>query len=209
MNIEVSKDAVVGGAIGLVGGGVLGALIALAIAGGDTGQAVVTNYPEDGSNRVAVQAEENQGDSVSSSEVGSGGVTAEVSDVSRSGSVELSNGKTVEAPDGGEFVSVSTTVQNDSKRGLDLTCYSSGDYLNTELVDGEGRQFDPASNVDGWEISGNPECNVDLLPGFDHDVVWVYVIPEGTDVVAWQYKLETGFVVEKVLGPTVRVPIDA
>ncbi|KPH20504.1 hypothetical protein AN948_06445 [Rhodococcus sp. ADH] len=73
---------------------------------------------------------------------------------------------------GGKFVIVDTTVLNDGKVSMDLTCSFP---IQNKLITADKRQYDPIDDL--YKIQGNPECNDGLQPGFDSHMVYVYEIP--------------------------------
>lgn len=73
---------------------------------------------------------------------------------------------------GGKFVIVDTTVLNDGKVSMDLTCSFP---IQNKLITADKRQYDPIGDL--YKIQGNPECNDGLQPGFDSRMVYVYEIP--------------------------------
>lgn len=73
---------------------------------------------------------------------------------------------------GGKFVIVDTTVLNDGKVSMDLTCSFP---IQNKLITADNRQYDPIDDL--YKIQGNPECNDGLQPGFDSHMIYVYEIP--------------------------------
>jgi len=118
----------------------------------------------------------------------SGGITIRVLDVTSSKTVRYQGGtqsdvtpdatpKTVRAPQGGRYVYVKTRVSNGSKTGLDLTC---GLPVTVSLLDTEDNQYDLIEGTS--QIAGNPECNVELQPGFKKRMTWIFLVPPKTDL---------------------------
>ncbi|MBM4668744.1 DUF4352 domain-containing protein [Rhodococcus hoagii] len=83
---------------------------------------------------------------------------------------------------GGQFVVVSTTVENIGKKSLDLTC---GYAVANILLDSDKREFDSIDSL--YRVEGNPECNDDLQPGFTAEMQYVYEIPESAKPLAFAF----------------------
>lgn len=78
----------------------------------------------------------------------------------------------VKAKQGGRYIYVRTVVENNGTQGLDLTC---GGPIDAILVAEDQSEYSP---VDGLsQIAGNPECNVDLGPGFKDSMTWAFLVP--------------------------------
>jgi hypothetical protein len=103
-------------------------------------------------------------------------------DGSRAGQYEVLN------DDGAKFVSISTRVLNDSQGSIDLTCSRP---INTHLIDERNRKFDCIRDL--YRIPGNPECNYRLNPGFSSNMKWIYRVPIGTSIVAFEFEDWTDF----------------
>ncbi|MFC9786401.1 DUF4352 domain-containing protein [Rhodococcus sp. NPDC127528] len=80
--------------------------------------------------------------------------------------------ETKTARNGGQFIIVSTKVENVGSKSLDLTC---GYAVANLLADESKRQFDTIDSL--YRVEGNPECNDNLQPGFSADMKYVYEIP--------------------------------
>lgn len=118
------------------------------------------------------------------------GVTLTVESVTRSDSIELyADGykrgympnETVDA-DKGEYVSVKTTVKNTGQSSMDLTC---GFGVRALLINTDTQVYDPIDDL--YRIIDNPECNDSLNPGFDTQMTWIYLVPEGTELGAFGF----------------------
>lgn len=94
---------------------------------------------------------------------------------------------------GARFVLVATRVLNDAKKSMDLTC---GLAIQTFLIDERDRMFDPIPHLD--EFEGNPECNFALQPGFEHDMTWIFRVPEAARIRAFQFEDFTEFGSDRV-----------
>ncbi|MDX6633037.1 MAG: hypothetical protein QOG26_1042, partial [Solirubrobacterales bacterium] len=92
----------------------------------------------------------------------------------------------VHAPQGGRYVLVQAVVTNDSHAGIDISC---GLPVQAKAFDDKGRQFDSDQNL--FLIAGNPECNVNVQPGFKHKVTWPFLVPPGTKVTTFSYSDQT------------------
>lgn len=84
---------------------------------------------------------------------------------------------------GGKFICVDTTVVNDTRGGIDLTCSWP---VATKVVDVKERQFDPVDDL--YKIDGNPGCNDLLQPGFDAPMTWIFEVPDDVDVAAFAFR---------------------
>ncbi|RAL31131.1 DUF4352 domain-containing protein [Rhodococcus sp. AQ5-07] len=112
--------------------------------------------------------------------VTSGGAVITINSVVESQSItaqpenSISRGEYAEqAPrSGGKFVIVDTTVLNNGKVSMDLTC---GYPIRNKLITADNRQYDSIGSL--YKVQGNPECNDNLQPGFDSHMMYVYEIP--------------------------------
>jgi hypothetical protein len=87
------------------------------------------------------------------------------------------------APDpGGKFVVVETHIVNNAMVGMDLTCSYP---IRNVLVDTRDRQFDSIDSL--HELRGNPECNYQLQPGFESDMIYVYLVPADAQIKGWAF----------------------
>lgn len=78
--------------------------------------------------------------------------------------------------DGGRYIVVETTVRNDTSSDMDLTCRSTGDYVDTALRTENDAIYQPIDSL--YEIPGNPECNHNLGSGFDTPMTWAFLVPD-------------------------------
>ncbi|BCN82794.1 DUF4352 domain-containing protein [Prescottella equi] len=83
---------------------------------------------------------------------------------------------------GGQFVVISTTVENIGKKSLDLTC---GYPIAHVLLDVDKREFDSIDSL--YRVEGNPECNDNLQPGFTAEMQYVYEIPDSAKPLAFAF----------------------
>ncbi|MGO1992248.1 MAG: DUF4352 domain-containing protein [Corynebacterium sp.] len=122
----------------------------------------------------------------------SGGVSLIVEDVEESQDASIyASGynqgtqpdEVITAPEGAKFVTVRTTVTNNSRSSWDLTCGSS---FSVELLNMEG-QFS-APDDEQYRIHGNPECNDSLNPGLSSPMAWRFVVPEDAEPLALSFQ---------------------
>lgn len=81
------------------------------------------------------------------------------------------------AEDGGKYIIVSTTIYNDGKGSMDLTC---GFPVEAVVSDSDDRIFDSVDDL--YKIKGNPECNKDLQPGFSSEMTYAFSVPKDATV---------------------------
>ncbi|WP_441247010.1 DUF4352 domain-containing protein [Kitasatospora sp. McL0602] len=86
------------------------------------------------------------------------------------------------AGDGAKYVILETTVLNDTKQSMDLTC---GLPIANALLDDQGRRYDTIPDL--YKIQGNPECNAQLQPGFKATMQFVYRVPRASRTTAWEF----------------------
>lgn len=77
---------------------------------------------------------------------------------------------------GGEFVVVAANVDNQGRKGMDLTC---GFPIQAVLYTMDKAEYTPIDSL--HRLEGNPECNDDLGPGFSTKMTWVFEIPQGRE----------------------------
>ncbi|MFG2194440.1 hypothetical protein [Streptomyces sp. NPDC048639] len=114
-------------------------------------------------------------------EARNGGAVVKISKVLESDTITLA-GVQKQAGADAKFVTLKTIVTNETKSGMDLTC--SLPIVNA-LIDDQDRRFDTIDDL--YEISGNPECNAQLQPGFKDEMQFVYRVPEDVEVTAWEF----------------------
>jgi predicted small lipoprotein YifL len=95
---------------------------------------------------------------------------------------------TKKAGGGASYVFVRATVKNDGKDGIDLTC---GGLVRPKLMDANGRKYTSVESVD--QLRGNPECNVNLDPGFKDTITWAYRVPDDATPKALEFIDDTNF----------------
>jgi hypothetical protein len=95
----------------------------------------------------------------------------------------------VTARDKGKFVVVETTVTNDTNRDMDLTCRSTGGYVDAVLQTDREALYQPIKSL--YEIPGNPACNADLGSGFDSEMTWIFEIPEDREALSFNFLSNT------------------
>jgi hypothetical protein len=98
------------------------------------------------------------------------------------------NPVTKKAPQGGHYEYVRTRLTNHTSKGIDLTC---GAPVTATVTDDAGDDFDAVQGLD--EIQGNPSCNVNLEPGFQHRMTWVFLLPRGAHATSFSFTDTTDF----------------
>jgi hypothetical protein len=83
---------------------------------------------------------------------------------------------------GAEYVAVVVHVTNNAQVSMDLTC---GYPIATKLVNDQNQQYDTIDDL--YKLKGNPECNKNLQPGFQGDMIYVYQVPAGSSIVGWGF----------------------
>lgn len=169
----------------------LAAALAACGGGGDTqtvtetvSEETTTTEKEEGSGGPPVSA----GDSATA-----GGIEITVTNAKQQQTLDLVGGEyrpdtpqaehlTIKAPQGGSYVYVVTKLLNESSEGIDLTCSAP---LQVKLRGAEGRHYDPVEELS--EISGNPECNELLQPGFSHKMTWAFLVPPSAEPEALEF----------------------
>lgn len=122
-----------------------------------------------------------------------GGIVITLLDVHESESVRLNRSgyragsgfdilSDVKAGSGAKYVTVQTRVLNDGNESIDLTC---GGPIYTHAIDDRGRKYDHIGEL--YDVPGNPECNVNLQPGFESDMTWIYKVPGSAVVTALDF----------------------
>ncbi|MFD5514458.1 hypothetical protein [Streptomyces sp. NPDC127066] len=69
-------------------------------------------------------------------------------------------------------MTLKTMVKNEGKTSMDLTCSLP---IANAFVDDQDRRFDTIDDL--YDVVGNPECNVQLQPGFKYGMQFVYRVP--------------------------------
>ena len=90
---------------------------------------------------------------------------------------------TRQADQGGEFLVINSTVTNNSKSPMDLTCSAP---IIAEVVNNKDQTYSTIDSL--YEVPGNPECNEELQPGFSDEMRWVYLIPKNSEIARFQFK---------------------
>lgn len=93
--------------------------------------------------------------------------------------------KQLTARDGGTFVVVGTTVVNDTRSDMDLTCRSTGGFVDAVLQTDPEAVYQPIRDL--YELPGNPECNAALGSGFSDEMTWVFEIPADRTPVSFNF----------------------
>lgn len=88
-------------------------------------------------------------------------------------------------PAGSRFIEVRTHLVNNGTEGADVVCEV---VLAMQLVDDRGTLIGDDHLEEPDVIPGNPRCHVDLPPGGQEDVTWLYYVPAGAHIVAWRFK---------------------
>lgn len=86
-------------------------------------------------------------------------------------------------PVGTKFIDVRTHLVNGATEGVDVSCEV---VLYTQLVDDRGTLYDDRE-AEPDLLPGNPPCHVDLPPGGQEDVTWLYDVPTSAHIVAWRF----------------------
>jgi hypothetical protein len=74
---------------------------------------------------------------------------------------------------GAKYVQVETTVENVGTKSIDLSC---GHPIANKVWDSLRRQFDAIDKI--YDIAGNPDCPVNLQPGFSAKMTYAYEVPQ-------------------------------
>ncbi len=80
---------------------------------------------------------------------------------------------------GAKFVVLKSTVTNNSKVGMDLTC---GYPIKIIVVNTKEQEYTPIDDL--RNIQGNPVCNDSLQPGFSAEMTWAFEVPATSEVLA-------------------------
>lgn len=96
----------------------------------------------------------------------------------RSGSGYETYGE-VPAQSGGKYIIVTSVVTNNSKAPIDLTC---GFPIDIKAFNVAAQIYSPIE--DNRKIKGNPECNAELQPGFESPMIWAFMVPDKTTIIA-------------------------
>lgn len=115
-------------------------------------------------------------------EARNGGAVVKISKVVESDTITLAGAQKA-AGSGAKYVTLKTTVSNEGKSSMDLTC--SLPIINA-LIDDQGRRFDTIEDL--YDVSGNPECNAQLQPGFKDEMLFVYRVPKDTKIAQWEFE---------------------
>jgi hypothetical protein len=95
----------------------------------------------------------------------------------------------VEAREDGKYVVVETTVVNDTSSDMDLTCRSTGGWVEATLQVKDGSVYQPIQEL--YEIPDNPECNSNLGPGFDTEMTWAFLVPDDREPSTFSFKSDS------------------
>ena len=83
----------------------------------------------------------------------------------------------MDAPEGGRFVTVTTTVENTGLVSWDLTC---GFAIQAHIFSEKNQRYDPIDSL--YRIPGNPSCNDGLNPGFSDTMIWAFPVPNDVEI---------------------------
>lgn len=89
----------------------------------------------------------------------------------------------VPADQGGEYLTVKTTVENTGQAAMDLTCSFP---IDIAAFDDQNRTFTPVEK--SYEIQGNPECNKQLQPGFSSEMTYAFLIPQDAKIIGIAFR---------------------
>lgn len=115
-------------------------------------------------------------------EARNGGAAVKISKVVESDTITLGGAQKAAGSDA-KYITLKTTVSNEGKSSMDLTC--SLPIVNA-LIDDQGRRFDTIEDL--YDVAGNPECNAQLQPGFKDEMLFVYRVPKGAKVALWEFE---------------------
>lgn len=71
-----------------------------------------------------------------------------------------------------KYVFVRANIKNNGKAGIDLTC---GGLVQPKLLDADQNEYSVVTGIS--QLAKNPECNVNLDPGFKDAITWAYRLP--------------------------------
>ncbi|NUK26003.1 hypothetical protein [Streptomyces lunaelactis] len=111
-----------------------------------------------------------------------GGAVVRISKVVESDTITLAGAQKAAGSDA-KYVTLKTTVSNEGKSSMDLTC--SLPIVNA-LIDDRGRRFDSIEDL--YDVAGNPECNAQLQPGFKDEMLFVYRVPKDAKIALWEFE---------------------
>ncbi|MCC3651686.1 hypothetical protein LIX60_09445 [Streptomyces sp. S07_1.15] len=114
-------------------------------------------------------------------EARNGGAVVKVTKVVETDAITFAGAHKSAGPDA-KYVIINTVVSNDGEASMDLTC--SLPIVNA-LIDDQDRHFDTIEDL--YDVAGNPECNVQLQPGFDDKMQFVYRVPKDAVVTTWEF----------------------
>ena len=161
----------------------LGAIALLALAGCSTNESRPAENPVDTviASTSAQPSRPQAGDAVEAP-----GVTLTVDGVSEADHLMLhADGvkrgfqpeERLDAPAGGRFVTVATTVKNTGLKSWDLTCSFA---LQAYIFSDEEQRFEPVNEL--YRLLGNPECSEDVNPGFESTMIWSFAVPDDIEI---------------------------
>ena len=102
----------------------------------------------------------------------------------------------VPAQSGGKYIIVTSVVTNNSNAPIDLTC---GFPIEIRAFNVAAQVYSPIE--DNRKIKGNPECNAELQPGFDSPMIWAFMVPDKTTIIAAMFA-EVDLSLSKKVEPT-------
>lgn len=137
-----------------------------------------------------------------------GGIQLKVTSVAASPTVTLNTSgyrsgsgyetyEDVPAQAGGKYIIVTSVVTNNSKGPIDLTC---GFPIDIKAFNVAAQVYSPIEDI--RKIKGNPECNAQLQPGFESPMIWAFMVPEKTTIIAAMFA-EVDFSSHKKVDPTI------
>jgi hypothetical protein len=103
----------------------------------------------------------------------------------------------VPAQSGGKYIIVTSVVTNNSHAPIDLTCSFPIEINAFNLA---AQLYSPIE--DNRKIKGNPECNAQLQPGFESPMIWAFMVPDKTTIIAAMFA-EVDFSSHKKVEPTI------
>lgn len=87
------------------------------------------------------------------------------------------------AEEGAKWFIMETTVSNEGRASMDLTCSWPIDVVS---VDAEDREFDTISAL--YQYESNPACNDNLQPGFSTEMAYVFSVPVDAEMIGVAFR---------------------
>lgn len=87
------------------------------------------------------------------------------------------------AEDGAKWFVMETTVSNEGRSSMDLTCSWPIEVVG---VDVDEREFDTINSL--YQYEANPACNDSLQPGFSAEMTYVFSIPSDAEMLGVAFR---------------------